>query len=414
MPTYEYRGLTTSGRTMRGARDAETVEALRGLLRKEGLVPVEIREAPKTEADKAQAGRVRGREIRLGSFRDRAKPADVSLATRQLSTLIRSGVPLVESLTAIVEQTPKADLRKALVAVRDQVNEGVSLADGMRSHPRLFADYYVNMVHAGEQSGTLEMVLDRLAEFTEGQGRMRSKIIAALAYPAIMAVLGTIIVGILMVVVVPQVTSIFKDFGKDLPWYTNLMIWLSYMVANWWWAGILSVVGIVVLFRTWRRSQGGRKIWDRFVLRLPIAGDIAMKVAIARFARTLATLLKSGVPVLRAMEITRNVMGNAELEGIIDDARKSVQEGESIAVPLKRSGRFDPIVTHMIAVGERSGQLEEMLISVAGSYELQVETRLSALTALLEPLMIVVMGGAAATIAASILLPLLKLSEFVQ
>ena len=268
-----------------------------------------------------------GREVRLMSFRDRAKPPDVALATRQLATLIRSGVPLVESLTAIVEQTPKAELRKALVAVRDQVNEGVSLADGMRAHPRLFLDYFVNMVHAGEQSGTLEMVLDRLADFTEGQGRMRSKIVAALAYPAIMAILGTIIVGILMVVVVPQVTSIFKDFGRDLPGYTELMIWLSYMVANWWWAGILGLFAFVFLFRAWRRSKGGRKIWDRLVLRLPIAGDIAMKVAVARFARTLATLLKSGVPVLRAMEITRNVMGNAELEEIVDGARRSVQEG---------------------------------------------------------------------------------------
>ena len=412
MPTYDYRGLTNSGRTSRGTRDAESVEALRGLLRREGLVPTEIKEAQK--ASTAKGGKVAGREVRLMSFRDRAKPPDVALAKRQLATLIRSGVPLVESLTAIVEQTPKAELRKALVAVRDQVNEGVSLADGMRAHPRLFLDYYVNMVHAGEQSGTLEMVLDRLADFTEGQGRMRSKIVAALAYPAIMAILGTIIVGILMVVVVPQVTSIFKDFGRDLPWYTELMIWLSSMVANWWWAGILGLFAFVFLFRAWRRSKGGRKIWDRLVLRLPIAGDIAMKVAVARFARTLATLLKSGVPVLRAMEITRNVMGNAELEEIVDDARRSVQEGESIAVPLKRSGRFDPIVTHMIAVGERSGQLEEMLVSVAGSYELQVETRLSALTSLLEPLMIVVMGGASATIAASIMLPLLKLSEFVQ
>jgi general secretion pathway protein F len=413
MPTFEYRGLTSSGRAVRGSRDADGMETLRAALRKEGVVPTEIKESSAKDAAQGKGG-VAGREIRIRSLRDRVKPADVSLATRQLATLIRAGIPLVESLTAIVEQTPKPELKKALSAVRDQVNEGTALADALRRHPKLFADYYINMVNAGEQSGTLEMVLDRLADFTESQGRMRSRITAALAYPAIMALLGTVIVGILMVVVVPQVSSIFKDFGKELPWYTELMIWLSYMVSNWWWAGILAVVALVMGFRTWKRSEGGRKIWDRFVLHVPIAGDIAMKVAIARFARTLSTLLKSGVPVLRAMEITRNVMGNAELERIVDDARHSVQEGESIAEPLKRSGKFDPIVTHMIAVGERSGQLEEMLISVAGSYELQVETRLGALTALLEPLMIVVMGGAAATIAASIMLPLLKLSEFVQ
>lgn len=412
MPTYEYRGLTSSGRSVRGVRDADGLEGLRAALRREGITPVELKETRSGAGGAAPKTGMAGREIRFTAFRDRAKPADVSLATRQLATLIRAGIPLVESLTAIVEQTQKEQLKRALATVRDQVNEGTALADGLRAHPKLFADYYVNMVHAGEQSGTLESVLDRLADFTEAQGRMRSKVTAALAYPMIMALLGTIIVGILMVVVVPQVTTIFRDFGKDLPWYTELLVSVSYFVGNWWWAAGAVLVGLVLLFRRWKRSASGRKVWDRFVLRLPIAGDIAMKVAIARFARTLSTLLHSGVPILRAMEITRNVMGNAELEGIVESARLSVQEGESIAVPLKRSGRFDPIVTHMIAVGERSGQLEQMLLSVAGSYEMQVETRLSALTSLLEPIMIVVMGGAAAGIAASIMLPLLQLSDF--
>jgi general secretion pathway protein F len=411
MPTYEYRGLTSSGRNVRGVREADGLEGLRAALRHEGITPTELKEARTADGAAPRTG-MAGREIKLTSFRDRAKPADISLATRQLATLIRAGIPLVESLTAIVEQTQKAQLKRALATVRDQVNEGTALADCLRAHPKLFADYYVNMVHAGEQSGTLEAVLDRLADFTEAQGRMRSKVIAALAYPMIMAVLGMIIVGILMVVVVPQVTTIFRDFGKDLPWYTELLVSVSHFVGRWWWATIAGIAGVVLLFRKWKRSPGGRKVWDRFVLRLPIAGDIAMKVAIARFARTLSTLLHSGVPILRAMEITRNVMGNAELEGIVESARLSVQEGESIAVPLKRSGRFDPIVTHMIAVGERSGQLEQMLLSVAGSYELQVETRLSTLTSLLEPIMIVVMGGAAAGIAASIMLPLLQLSDF--
>ncbi|NMC71555.1 MAG: type II secretion system inner membrane protein GspF [Myxococcales bacterium] len=412
MPTYEYRGLTASGRNVRGVREADGLDGLRAALRREGIVPTEIREARVAGGEASAKTGLAGREVRLGAFRDRAKPADISLATRQLATLIRSGIPLVESLTAIVEQTQKEQLKRALATVRDQVNEGVSLADALRAHPKLFQDYYVNMVHAGEQSGTLEMVLDRLADFTEAQGRMRSKVTAALAYPMIMAVLGTIIVGVLMVVVVPQVTTIFRDFGKDLPWYTETLVSISHFVGRWWWAAGLGLVGAVTLFRQWKRSAAGRKVWDRLVLRLPIAGDIAMKVAIARFARTLATLLRSGVPILRAMEITRNVMGNAELERIVEEARLSVQEGESIAVPLKRSGRFDPIVTHMIAVGERSGQLEQMLLSVAGSYEMQVETRLAALTSLLEPILIVVMGGAAAGIAASIMLPLLQLSDF--
>lgn len=414
MPVFEYRGLTSSGRRVRGARDFDGIEAAKAALRREGVVPVDIREATARGPKGIAGGGIAGREVRVRSFRDRTRPADVALATRQLATLTRAGIPLVQALAAIIEQTPKPDLRSAFVDIRDRVNEGESLADGMRRHPKLFAEYYVNMVHAGEQSGTLDTVLDRLAEFAEMHGRLRNKVYAALTYPIIMAILGTIIVGILMVVVVPKVTTIFRDFGKALPWYTEALIAVSSLVANWWWALVVGAVAAVLGFRAWKRSKRGRAGWDRFVLRCPVAGEIAMKIAIARFSRTLATLLGSGVPVLRAMDITKGVMGNTELMGIVEEARVSVQEGESIAVPLQRSGRFDPIVTHMIAIGEKSGQLEEMLLSVASSYEAQVDARLAALTSLLEPIMIVVMGGAAASIAASILLPLLRLSEFVR
>jgi general secretion pathway protein F len=413
MPVFEFRGVTAAGRSVRGTRESDGLDGLRAALKRDGVVPLEIREA-KAGRDAHKARGIADREVSFRSIFGRAKTVDVTLAIRQLATLVRAGIPLVESLTALVEQTVKPDLKQALGAVRDRVNEGVSLADAMADHPRLFPDYFVNLVHAGETAGTLESVLDRLADFAESQGRLRSKVIASLTYPAVMAVLGTVVVGILMVVVVPQVTTIFRDFGKQLPWYTEMLLSISHFVVNWWWLAIAGIAGFVLLFRAWKRSKSGRKRWDRFVLRTPLAGDLAMKIAIARFARTLSTLLRSGVPVLRAMEITRNVMGNAELESIVEEARLSVQEGESIAEPLKRSGRFDPIVTHMIAVGERSGQLEDMLLSVAQAYESQVELRLTALTSLLEPLMIVVMGGAAGGVAASIMLPLLKLSEFMQ
>ncbi|MDI7266494.1 MAG: type II secretion system inner membrane protein GspF [Myxococcota bacterium] len=412
MPLFEYRGVAASGRTVKGARDWDGPESAKAALRREGIVPTEIREASAPGA--AAGGDGAAATTPRHSFRQRARPADVSLATRQLATLSRAGIPLVEALSAVIEQTPRMELGRALVEVRNRVNEGESLADSMRRHGRIFPDYYANMVHAGEQSGTLDMVLDRLADFYETQGRLRGKVQAALTYPIIMSILGTVIVGILMVVVVPKVAGIFRDFGKQLPWYTDALIAVSSLVVDWWWAMAVVLLVSILGFRAWRRSRSGRAAWDRIVLRLPVAGDLAMKIAIARFARTLGTLLRSGVPVLKAMDITRGVMGNVELERIVGEARTAVQEGESIAVTLKRSGRFDPIVTHMIAVGERSGQLEEMLFSVAGSYESQIDSRLAALTSLLEPILIVVMGGAAAGIAASILLPLLRLSEFVR
>jgi len=270
------------------------------------------------------------------------------------------------------------------------------------------------MVAAGEASGTLETVLDRLADFMEGQARLKGKVMAALAYPALMSVVIVVLVGVLMVAVVPKVTSIFENLGQELPWYTTLLIVVSDTVARWWWAMLLGAVGTYVAFRRWVRTPRGRLAWDGFTLRVPIFGRLALLIAVARFSRTLATLLGSGVQLLAAMEIGRNVLGNARLQGVIAEAIGSIREGESIAEPLKRSQAFPPMVTHMIAVGERSGQLEEMLENVSRAYEADVDTRVMALTSLLEPLMVVVLGGVVAFIAMAILMPLIQMNQMVE
>jgi general secretion pathway protein F len=408
VPLYQYQGIRRDdGKSVRGTRDADNEKALRAALRREGILLSAI-------AEKGTAADRRSVDFKKILFK-RVNKADVELATRQLATLTRSGISLVESLTAIIDQSDKPDLKTALIDIRDQVNQGMSLADAFGRHPKYFDTLYCNMVNAGEQSGTLEQVLGRLADFMSAQNRLRSKVMSAMAYPAVMAVMGVIIISVMMVVVVPKMTSIFQTFGKEmLPLPTRMLIGTSDFMRSFWWLVLALLVIAVVGFRKWKRTPKGEFKWHRFVLWAPLFGKLSMMVAVSRFSKTLSTLLSSGVPLLTAMDITKGVLGNAVLQQVIVEASSSIREGESIAEPLKASGRFPPLVTHMIAVGERSGQLEEMLENVATSYDAQVETRVATLTSLLEPLMIVVMGLGAGSIAVAILMPLMKMSEFVQ
>lgn len=408
MPIYEYKGVRKSdGKSVKGVLDAEGERSLRAALKRDGVLITSLREKGKGRAGSTEV------DFKKMLFQ-RVSKMDIALATRQLATLTRSGISLVESLTAVIDQMDKPDLKDALTDVRDQVNQGMSLADAFGRHPKFFDGLYCNMVNAGEQSGTLEAVMGRLAEFIEAQNKLKSKVTAAMAYPGFMAVMGFAIIGVMMIVVVPKVTGIFDNFGRQLPWYTLALINVSNFTRDFWWLIIIFVVGAVVGFRKWKHSEKGIVKWHSFVLSAPIFGSLAMMIAVSRFSKTLSTLLASGVPVLTAMDITKGVLGNVVLEKVIIEASSSIREGESIAEPLKASGRFPPIVTHMIAVGERSGQLEHMLENVSNAYDAQVDTRITALTSLLEPLMIVIMGVMAGGIAAAILMPLIQMNEFIQ
>ncbi len=408
MPIYEYKGVRKSdGKNIKGVLDAEGERSLRSALKRDGVLITSLREKGKGRAGSTDV------DFKKMLFQ-RVSKMDIALATRQLATLTRSGISLVESLSAVIDQIDKPDLKDALTDVRDQVNQGMSLSDAFGRHPRFFDGLYCNMVNAGEQSGTLEAVMGRLAEFIEAQNKLKSKVTAAMAYPGFMALMGSVIIGVMMIVVVPKVTSIFDNFGKELPWYTVALINISNFTRDFWWLIIIVVVATVVGFRKWKQSEKGIMKWHSFVLKAPIFGSLMMMIAISRFSKTLSTLLASGVPVLTAMDITKGVLGNVVLEKVIIEASSSIREGESIAEPLKASGRFPPIVTHMIAVGERSGQLEHMLENVSNAYDAQVDTRITALTSLLEPLMIVIMGVVAGGIAAAILMPLIQMNEFIQ
>lgn len=407
MAVFAWQGVDSKGKNVKGIRDADNPRALRTLLKKEGVLATAIEEEHVARTKAA-------REINFGAMFNRVSTLDVGIITRQLATLLRSGVPLVEALSALIEQVENPSLGSALTQIRDKVNEGTSFADALRAHPAIFPDLYVNMVAAGETSGTLDTVLERLADHLDAASKLRTKVQSALAYPAFMVVFGIGVITLLMVVVVPKMTSIFEGFDAVLPWYTRTLIFISNALGSYWWLLIALFGGAVYAVRRWRSTPEGRASWDTRILKLPVFGSLVMMIAVARFARTFGTLLSSGVPVLTALDITRNVLGNVELMRVVEDARGSIREGESIAAPLKRSGVFPPIVTHMIAIGERSGQLEQMLGHVATAYETQVDARLATLTSLLEPIMIVVMGAIAGSIALSILLPLMQINDFVQ
>jgi general secretion pathway protein F len=404
MPIFEYRGFNEAGRSVDGIREADSPKGLRALLRKEGVFVSEVKaEQPKREVTENPT------DVRR-LFSGRIGAEEVSIMTRQLATLVGAGIPLVEALGALVDQIDHERLKRVVSQVKQRVNEGSTLADAMALHPRVFSQLFVNMIRAGEHSGALHVVLVRLADFTEAQARLRSKVIGTMAYPIIMVIIGSLIMGILLTVVVPKVTKMFDDMKMTLPLPTRILMFVSNNMQRYWYV-VLSLT-LLTAYGFWRyiHTPNGRTWWDRKTLKAPIFGKIVRMLAIARFSRTLSTLLKSGVPLLTSMDIVKAIVTNTILAGVIEQSRDAIKEGESIAAPLRRSGEFPPMVYHMVSIGERSGQLEEMLLNVANAYDAQVETRMSALTSLLEPVMIVAMGGVVAFIVMAILLPILQMN----
>jgi general secretion pathway protein F len=403
VPVFEYKGYSDAGKPVDGIREADSPKGLRVLLRKEGIFLSEIKAEQKPEQT---AGEVDVKKL----FSARISTDDIAVMTRQLATLVGAGIPLVEALSALVDQVDHDRLKRIVSQVKQRVNEGSTLADALAQHGRVFSTLFINMVRAGEHSGALHVVLIRLADFTEAQARLRSKVIGTMAYPVIMVIISTGILGILMTVVVPKVAHIFDDMKMALPLPTRILIFVSDLTQNYWYVFIVVFVASIWGFYRYVHTPNGRAWWDRRALKAPIFGKIVRMLAIARFSRTLSTLLKSGVPLLTSMDIVKAIITNTVLSDVIQQSRDAIKEGESIAAPLKRSGEFPPMVYHMVAIGERSGQLEEMLLNVANAYDAQVETRMAALTSLLEPVMIVMLGGVVAFVVMSILLPILQMN----
>jgi len=407
MPVYAYKGVTAAGKKTRGQLDAESPRTARARLRRDGIFLTELAEGGEVAARSAAKSRF---AISLSSF-SRVSALDLALATRQLATLVGAGIPLVSALRALTDQVESTRLKNVLGQVRDRVNEGAALADAMAAGGGVFPDLYVGMVRAGEAGGALETVLERLADYLESQVRLRNKVSSIVIYPAMMFLFACVVVGILVTVVLPQITELLASLNQPLPFYTRWIIAGSHFTRDFWWAIAGLAVGFGFAFRAAIRTARGRAAWDRFRLRAPVVGRLIRMLAISRFSRTLSTLLSGGLPITRALETASEVTGNTVLAAAIDAARTSITEGASVAAPLRASGEFPPMVTHMIEVGEQSGELESMLAKVSDTYEEQVETTVTRLTALLEPILILIMVGIVLVIILATLVPLLQITS---
>jgi general secretion pathway protein F len=407
VPVFAYKGVNAAGKTIRAEVEADTLRTARTKLRREGVFLTEV-----SERDGRATDDTTGSSSRFPSFQ-RISALDLALVTRQAATLLNAGIPLVEALGALSEQTQQARLRAALLQARDRVNEGAPLADAL-GQTGVFSDLYVSMVRAGEAGGALDVVLERLADYLESQVRLRNKVSSILIYPSVMFAFAMVVVGILVTVVLPQITELLASLNQELPFYTRWIIGMSNFTRSYWWAIALCMLSCGLGLRAATRTQRGRDAMDSLVLRLPVIGRTVRIIAISRFTRTLSTLLAGGLPIVHALSSAKSVTNNTVLGRAIDAASESITEGASVAAPLRASGEFPPMVTHMIAVGERSGQLEAMLGKIADTYEEQVETTVTRLTALLEPLLILLMVGIVVVIILATLVPLLQVTSSIS
>jgi general secretion pathway protein F len=411
MPVYKYEGFDAGGKALAGMVDADSAKAARTRLRKQGVFPTEVRE--QTQAVTRGSGL--SLQIDLSKFQW-VSAGDISQMTTQLSVLIGASIPMVEALNALTDQTEKPALKLILTQVKEKVNEGAPLADALGEHPKVFENLFVQMVRAGERSGALDEVLVRLAAYTDATVKTQGKVMSALLYPVLMSMVGLAILGGLFIGVIPRIRDLFDSLGgqDSLPLLTKVVFGIGDFVMGWWFLPPFIGAVAVWAFRRWVATKDGRWRFDMFKLRVPVFGKVNRLLAVSRFSRTLGTLLTAGVPILQALEISKNVVGNVVIADAVSKAAANIQEGQSIAPPLKASGQFPSMVTHMIATGEKTGELEKMLNVVADAYDNQVNTQLEAMTSLLGPLVILAMGGTVFLVALSLLLPMMNLQSMIH
>jgi general secretion pathway protein F len=401
MAIYTYKGIDKAGKKVKGTMNADGPVMAKQRARAMSIMLIEIKEQ-KSDASK---------NISSVSFGKVVSTTDLALLTRQLATLVKAKIQIVDALSAIMDQTDNGKLKIILSEIRAKVNEGSSLANALGDYPNTFDNIFCNMVDAGESSGTLEVVLLRLADFTESQQKLKTKVKGAMTYPVIMTVFGSIMMGIIFIFVIPKITKIFVSMKRELPLQTKISIFISDFLQNYWWAVIIGVFASWYLFKKYISSTSGKSRWDALVLKLPVAGNLVTMINISRFSSTLATLLNSGVPILASMKIVKNLIGNVHIQEAVQKARDAIQEGGQMTKPLADSKLFPPMVIHMLRLGERSGELEPMLKIVAENYEDQVNAKLNGLTSILEPIMMIVMGVAVAFIVFSVVVPMMELNK---
>jgi type IV pilus assembly protein PilC len=403
--TFEYRARDRTGGVHAGEIEGSSVAAVAGALREKGYVPLRIDEKQTRALD---------REISIPIFKKKVKVKEIAIFSRQLSTMVNSGLTLIRALIILEQQTENAQLQDIISDVRGRVEQGSSLSAALEQHPDTFSHLYVSMIRAGEVGGALDETLIRLADTLEAQVRLRSKVKSAMAYPVVVLALIVLIVSGMLLFVVPIFENMYMDLGGELPLPTQLLINISSVLTTFWWVVATIIVGGIFGFRRWKTTDEGMAAWDRFKLKLPIFGKVVQKVAISRFARTFSVLSRTGVPVLQALDIVATTAGNSMVAAAVGDIQSSVKRGESLAEPLKRHEVFPPMVTHMMSVGEETGALDTMLGKVADFYDTEVDDTVSALTSLIEPLLIIVMGVAVGGILIALYLPMFNIASLIQ
>jgi general secretion pathway protein F len=405
MPVYRYKGVAAGNRAVAATIDADSLSAARAKLRAEGIFPTELVE-----------GRTRGEtsellaKLQIPALR-RVPDLDLAMFSSQLATLVSAGVPLVQALSALTEQVERERFKAIVARVRESVNQGSALADALAEFPHVFDELYCSMVRAGESAGALAPVLQRLAEYVENRMTLRNQLVNAMIYPVLMLAFSAGVAGVLLVKVIPNITQMLRDMKQELPFVTRFVIGLSDLATGYWLPG---AIALVIAYLIWNRvvaTERGRLAWDRFRLRLWVFGRLIRYVAIARFARTLATLTSGGVNIVTALDISKSVTANAVIAGAVDDVKDAITRGSSIAGTMRTSGEFPPLVTHMIAVGEASGELPSMLGKLADTYDQQVSNALERMLALLGPILLVFVALVILLIILSTLLPLMTLTS---
>ena len=401
MAIFKYNGVNFSGKEITSTITAETLAQAKNKLKNQGIILVSLKEQ-KSDSQKKSSIKIL-QPISVN---------DLALMTRQLATLLKARIQVVDALTALVDQSDNRDLKVILAEVGQKVNEGSSLAKALNDYPNVFNNIYVNMVEAGESSGTLHIVLLRLSEFTEAQVKLRNKVSGAMTYPIIMVVFGIIMMVIIFTVVIPKITKIFISMKKTLPLPTRISIFLSDAFLNYWWAMLIILVVSFYGFRKYISTESGQQRWHRFLLRLPVIKGLIIMINVSRFCSTLATLLQSGVPILTSIKIVQNLVSNVHMQKAVAEDRMAVAEGASMTGPLAKSNLFPTMVTHMIKLGESSGELEPMLEIISENYADQVDAKLNGLTSILQPIMLVAMGLAVTFIVFSVIMPMMELNSF--
>ena len=411
MPVFAFEAVDASGRKVRDEVNANSKDDAIKSIRSKGLRPTRVAQKPGGGGKSPAPAKKKGKGKRGIALFDSVKPAQIVTFTTQLSTLQDAGLPIVRSLKILGEQQKPGKFRDQLEAVSEEVEQGSTFSEALAKHPKSFDKLYVSMVKAGEAGGVLDVILRRLAEFMEKSQKLRKKVKGAMIYPAAVISVAVVILIVIMVFVVPAFKKMFADIGKELPLPTQILLGLSNAIKDYWYLLVFVPLGIWLVFKLIARSEKGKVAIDMFKLRVPVFGTIIKKSAVARFCRTLGTLIASGVPILEALRIVKDAIPNVVIQRAIEDVHGSIREGDTIADPLRASGIFDELLVNMIDVGEETGELDKMLMKIADNYEADVDVAVEGMSSLLEPLLIVGMGLAVGFIVVALFLPLVSIIQ---